>query len=37
MQVVAENRTTIREAANKLMEKGAYEEDGSILIRARDI
>ncbi len=37
MQVVAENRITIREAANKLMERGAYEEDGSILIRARDI
>ncbi len=37
MKVVAENRTTIREAANKLLEKEAYEEDGSILIRARDI
>ena len=37
MQSVAEHRTSIQEAARKLIESEAYEEDGSVLIRAHDI
>ena len=37
MQTVAKYRTEIQEVARKLIEDEAYEEDGSILIRARDL
>ncbi len=37
MRAVAEHRITIQEAARKLIENDDYEEDGSILIRARDL
>ena len=37
MQSVAQHRTAIQEAARKLIENEDYEEDGSILIRARDL
>ena len=37
MAAVAEYRTNIQEVANTLIENGYYEEDGSILIRARDL
>ncbi len=37
MRSVVEHRTAIQEAARKLIEKEVYEEDGSILIRARDL
>ena len=36
MQSVAQHRTAIQEAARILIENGAYEEDGSVLIRACD-
>ena len=36
MRAVAENRLVLRAAAKKLIESGAYEEDGSIVIRQRD-
>jgi hypothetical protein len=37
MVAVAENRVAIRAAALTLLEKSAYEEDGSILIRRKNI
>ena len=37
MQAVADNRATIRAAARKVIEGKAYEKDGSVLIRAKDI
>jgi len=37
MQSIYQHRMTIEEAARKLIEYGAYEEDGSILIQARDL
>lgn len=37
MQSVVQHRAAIQEAARKLIENDVYEEDGSILIRARDI
>ena len=37
MQSVSQNRATIRSAARKLIERKAYEDDGSILIRHADI
>lgn len=37
MQSVAKHRVAIQEAARKLIENKAYEEDGSILIQARDL
>ena len=37
MRSVVEYRTNIQEVANKLIENENYEEDGSILIRARDL
>ena len=36
MEAVAENRLALQEAARKLIEAKAFEEDGSILIRQRD-
>lgn len=37
MRSVNLHRAVIQEAARKLIEKDAYEEDGSILIRIRDL
>ena len=37
MRAVAENRLAIEAAARNLIERVAYEEDGSILIRDRNI
>jgi len=37
MQAIVTNRPLIQSAAKKLIEKEAYEEDGSILIRQKDI
>ncbi len=37
MRAVAENRAAIRAIARKLIEREAFEEDGSILIRSRDV
>lgn len=37
MRSVAENRSTIQAAARKLIERESFEEDGSILIRQKDI
>lgn len=37
MQLVVQHRAAIQEAARKLIENEVYEEDGSILIRERDI
>lgn len=37
MESITENRDTVEEAARKLIEKGAFEKDGSILIRYRDL
>jgi hypothetical protein len=37
MQSIVNNRSLIQSAAKKLIEKEAYEEDGSILIRQKDI
>ena len=37
MQAVAKNRAAIQTAARKLIEKKAYEDDGTILIRHKDI
>ena len=37
MQSVSKNQEVIRDAARKLIESNAYEEDGSILIRQEDI
>ncbi len=37
MRAVAEHRAVIQAAAKKLIEDGAYEEDGSIVIRSTDL
>ena len=37
MQAVLQNRQSIRDAARKLIERKAYEENGSVLIRLEDI
>lgn len=37
MQSVALHRRAIQDAARKLIERESYEEDGSVLIRARDL
>jgi hypothetical protein len=37
MRSVAQHRAAIQEAARKLIANEVYEEDGSILIRARDL
>ncbi|MCU0935078.1 MAG: DUF1488 domain-containing protein [Gammaproteobacteria bacterium] len=37
MKAVVENRTAIQDAARRLIERKAFEPDGSILIRAGDI
>ncbi len=37
MRAVAENRTALQAAARTLIENGAYEQDGSIMIRQRDL
>lgn len=37
MAAVAENRSTLQAAARKLIEHDAFEEDGSIVIRDRDL
>jgi len=36
MEAVAANRAALQEAARKLIEAKAFEEDGSIVIRQRD-
>ena len=36
MLAVAENRATLQAVARKLIERGAFENDGSILIRSKD-
>lgn len=37
MRAVAENRSAIQATARKLIESESFEEDGSILIRRRDL
>ena len=37
MGSVAQHRAAIQKAARRLIENGEYEEDGSVLIRARDL
>ena len=37
MGYVTLHRTVIQDAARRLIENGAYEEDGSIVIRAQDL
>lgn len=37
MRAVAENRSALQAIARKLIEREAFEEDGSIYIRNRDI
>jgi hypothetical protein len=37
MQSVAQHRIAIQTAARKLIEERAYEDDGSILIKAHDL
>lgn len=37
MRAVVENRPVIEAAARRLIESEAFEEDGSIIIRARDL
>jgi len=37
LRSVALHRTAIQDAARKLIEGDVYEEDGSVLIRARDL
>ena len=37
MRAVAENRDSIRAAAKRLIESKAFEDDGSIVVRAADI
>lgn len=37
MRFVDLHRTAIQEAARTLIEREAFEEDGSVLIRARDL
>ena len=36
LRAIRDNRVLIETAARKLIEKGGYEEDGSIIIRAAD-
>ncbi len=37
MQSVAQHRTTIQEAAIRLIERDSYEKDGSVLIQTGDL
>ncbi len=37
MRYVAHHRAVIQDAARRLIAKGAYEEDGSVVIRAQDL
>lgn len=37
MRFVARHRSAIQEAASRLIENEIYEEDGSVLIHARDL
>jgi plasmid replication initiation protein len=37
MQSVAQHRSAIQEAARTLIERESYEEDGSVLIKTRDL
>lgn len=37
MKMVTRNRSAIRDAARRLIESEAYEEDGSIVIRLTDV
>ena len=37
MRAVAENRSVLQARARKLIENEAFEEDGSIVIRSKDI
>ena len=37
MELVADNRAVLRDAARRLIESEAFEEDGSILIRREDL
>lgn len=37
MQAVAAHRAAIQDAARRLIEQDAFEEDGSIMIRAQDL
>ena len=37
MRAVAENRSVLQSKARTLIENGAFEEDGSIVIRSKDI
>lgn len=37
MRAVAENRSVLQARARKLIESEAFEEDGSIVIRSKDI
>lgn len=37
MQTVTEHREDVEKAARKLIEQGDYENDGSIMIRYRDL
>ena len=37
MRAVAENRSVLQARARKLIEDEAFEEDGSIIIRSKDI
>jgi len=37
MHFVARHRAELQEAARRLIEKRAYEEDGSVIIRGKDL
>jgi hypothetical protein len=37
MEAITENRGVLEEAARRLIEKGSFEKDGSILIRYEDL
>jgi len=37
MRAVADNREALQAAARNLIARGAYEEDGSIIIRDKDV
>ena len=37
MRAVAENRSVLQEKARMLIEKEAFEDDGSIVIRSKDL
>lgn len=37
MRAVAENRSVLQEKARMLIERKAFEEDGSIVIRSKDL